>query len=145
MLERFPSVHGTRSRNIVIDWSAVGCAWLRRLGKTWALETLPQYEQLQALTWASRALETSRAFTDPLLAGRAEIAAIIAYCKRQTTSDGTPFKSDYPQRRLWELKAILAFCRGRRTHGRHPGHVRAHHKPPERQTDQPPPRRRRTR
>jgi integrase len=115
VLERFPSVHDTRSRNIVIDWSAVGCAWLRRLGKTWALETLPQYEKLrpvlQALTWASRALETSRAFTDPLLAGRAEIAAIIAYCKSQTTSDGTPFKSDYPQRRLWELKAILAFCR----------------------------------
>jgi integrase len=115
VLERFPSVHGTRSRNIVIDWSAVGCGWLRRLGKTWALETLPHYEKLrpmlQALTWASQALETSRAFTDPRLAGRAEIAVIIAYCRRQTTSDGTPFKSDYPQRRLWELKTILAFCR----------------------------------
>jgi integrase len=115
VLERFPSIHGTRSRNIVIDWSQVGCGWLRRLGKTWAVETLPRYENLrsvlQALTWASRALETSRAFADPRLAGRAEIAAIIAYCRRQTTSDGTPFKSDYPQRRLWELKAILAFCR----------------------------------
>ncbi len=49
VLERFPSVHGTRSRNIVIDWSAVGCGWLRRLGKTWALETLPHYEKLRPM------------------------------------------------------------------------------------------------
>jgi hypothetical protein len=115
VLERFPSVQGTRSRNIVIDWSAIGCNWLRRLAKTWALETLPHYENLrpvlQALTWASRALETSRAFTDPRLAGRADIAAIVDYFRRQTTNNGTPFKSDYAQRRLWELKAILAFSR----------------------------------
>ncbi|WP_460703889.1 tyrosine-type recombinase/integrase [Luteococcus sediminum] len=115
VLERFPSSHGTRSRNIVIDWSAVGCEWLRRLGKTWAIDTLPQYETLrsvlQAMTWASRGLDTSRAFVDSRLAGRSDIAAIVAYCKRQTSKDGTPLSSDYVQRRLWQLRTVLTFCR----------------------------------
>jgi integrase len=115
VLERFPSVQGTRSRNIVIDWSAVDCGWLRRLDKMSAIETLPHYETLrpvlQALTWASRALRMSQAFIDPKPAGRADVAAIIGYCRRQTTSSGSPFESDYVQRRLWELKAILTYCR----------------------------------
>ncbi|NMN99015.1 tyrosine-type recombinase/integrase [Antrihabitans stalactiti] len=115
VLERFPSVHGTRSRSSVIDWSEVGCVWLRRLGKIWATETQPAYEKLRptlrALTWASKALETSPAITDPTLAGRGDIASIIAYCRRQTSRAGTPLAGDYAQRRLWDLKAILAFCR----------------------------------
>ena len=115
VLQRFPSIHRTRTRGLVIDWTAVGCEWLRRLGKTWALETLPAYENLrpmlQSLTWASRALENRRAFTEPRHAGRGDIAAIVAYCRRQTTRDGAPFASDFCERRLWDLKGILAFCR----------------------------------
>ena len=115
VLQRFPSIHGTRSRGVVIDWTAVGCGWLRRLGKTWATETLPAYEHLRpmlvSLTWASRALENRRAFADPRHAGRGDVAAIVTYCRRRTTRDGAPFASEYAERRLWDLKGVLAFCR----------------------------------
>lgn len=115
VLERFPSAQHTRQRSVVVDWSTVGCEWLRGLAKTWAIETLPEYDSLppilRALTWSSRALETSPAFIDPAVAGAGDIAAIVNHCKRQTTRAGTPHKSDYVRRRLWELKAILTYCR----------------------------------
>lgn len=62
-------------------------------------------------TRRAAALDTSRAFIDPRLAGRTDIAAIIAYYRRQTARDGTPFTGDYTQRRLWQLKTILTSCR----------------------------------
>lgn len=65
-------------------------------------------------TRRAAALDTSRAFTNPRLAGRTDIAAIIAYYKSQTVRDGTPFTGDYTQRRLWQLKTILTFCRSAR-------------------------------
>ncbi|QHE73152.1 tyrosine-type recombinase/integrase [Rhodococcus sp. WAY2] len=120
VLERFPSVHRTRGRRVVIDWSAVGCRWLRELGKTWAKETHPRYENLgpsvRALTWASEALETSPAFADPTVAGRGEIAAIIDHCRRKTTVDGAPYAGQYPESRLWDIKTVLAY-------GRAAGHI----------------------
>lgn len=115
VLQQFPSIQGTRTRGIVIDWADVSCTWLRHLGKTWAIETLPAYEKLRptlrALTWASKALENRQAFTDRCQAGRADIAAIVSYCRKQTTHAGGPFASDLCERRLWDVKGILAFCR----------------------------------
>ena len=116
VLQRFPSIHRTRTRGLVIDWTAVGCEWLRRLGKMWALETLPAYENLrpmlQSLTWASRALENRRAFTDRRHAGGGDIAAIVAdpaVDRPRATAHRLPATSASGGGP--DLKGILAFCR----------------------------------
>lgn len=148
VLDRFPSAAGTRSRNLVIDWSAVGCGWLRMLGKTWAKETLPRYEHLRpslrALTWASEALEFGPAFTDRRAAGRGDIAAIIDHCRRKTAATGAPFAGSYADDRLGNIKAVLGYCRSAGHMDEIPGafaltaaHLKQRPVPPHRDDDEP--------
>ena len=113
--------------------AAAGCGGSARRGP---LETLPAYENLRpmlvSLTWASRALENRRAFTDPRHAGRG----------RYRGDRGLLPPADHPRRRTICERLLRAAAvgpqrspgvlPGRRPHGRRPRRVRAHHRLPER-------------
>ena len=134
VLQRFPSIHRTRTRGLVIDWTAVGCEWF-----------MPRQDVGPRNAARIREPATDAAITDLGLTGTREPACVHRTTPRRRgrhrSDRGLLPSTDHARRRTVCQRLLRAAAvgpqrdprvlPGLRSHGRRPRRIRAHHRPSE--------------